>query len=361
MLERRLSYAPLALVEIVETVTYYSWAIIGVALGAGVWALATGTVVRAICGAITMVYVGPVGFVGPRWNFDVVRPILPFGVRVQAAALTGFARDMAVNVGTAAIAGIAGLGLWSLAMRIVYAPAMLFEALWTVSYPAMARLQDAGEPPGPAIERAVRLTTLGAGILIIPLVAGAPALIPSVFGHQWEGILEPVTIVPLALLISGPISVATTGFLYAAGDAGSVLRALVANAVVYISAGLPLLALFGMTGLALGVSAGYLAETALLARATQRRVRVRLFSETGPLMLGAALIGVGVNVVTRTLEPTLPVALFSCVTALVLFVLLLAIAARPDMRQLLRVARGRWSRRRQPARDGEPDVARQVA
>ena len=53
-LERQLTYGPLAIVDIVEVVSYYSWSIPGVLLGAGVWALATGTVVRAACGTAVL-------------------------------------------------------------------------------------------------------------------------------------------------------------------------------------------------------------------------------------------------------------------------------------------------------------------
>jgi O-antigen/teichoic acid export membrane protein len=241
MFERSLSYGPLALVTIVETLSYFIWAIGLVALGAGAWGLATATVVRAICGTTTMFLVSPIKLVLPRWNLGPVRPLLRFGLKYQAAMLAGFVRDHGVNVGTAAIAGVAGLGLWSLAGRIMQVPAILFESLWSVSYPAMARLRDAGEDLAPVIERGMRLTVVGTGILLAPLIAAAPALIPSVFGEQWGGAVDLVTILPLALLISGPISVATTGFLYTVGDAGSVLVALVGNALVNVVGGLILL------------------------------------------------------------------------------------------------------------------------
>jgi hypothetical protein len=74
MLERELSYGPLALVDIAEVVGYYAWSIPVVVLGGGVWGLATGTVVRAVCGTATIFCFSPVGFVMPRINIRLMRP-----------------------------------------------------------------------------------------------------------------------------------------------------------------------------------------------------------------------------------------------------------------------------------------------
>ena len=76
----------------------------------------------------------------------------------------------------------------------------------------------------------------------------------------------------------GPVSVSTSGFLYSIGEAGSVLRALVASAAVNLSVGVVLLAMFGITGLAAGTTLAYLTErcsspkhTAALARSSGSR------------------------------------------------------------------------------------------
>src|SRR5205085_2184432 len=98
-----------------------------------------------------------------------------------------------------------------------------------------------------------------------------------------------ITILPLGMLVMGPVSVSTSGFLYSIGEAGSVLRALAGSAIVNLTLGVALLAIFGINGLAAGTSLAYLTEGVLLARATERHVPVRLLVSSGPLMAGAAL------------------------------------------------------------------------
>ena len=189
-------------------------------LGAGVWALATGTVVRAVCGTAMLMFFSSVGIVRPRINLAVMRPLWRFGVNVQAARLSALARDQVVNVATAAIVGVAGLGIWSLAGRLMSIPALLLDTLWNVSYPAMSRLRDAGEDLTSVVSRSVRLTTIGTGALLVPVIGSAPAMVPILFGEQWHGVVDVITILPLGMLVMGPVSVSTSGFLYSIGDAG---------------------------------------------------------------------------------------------------------------------------------------------
>lgn len=90
---------------------------------------------------------GPVGMLRPRLSLAVVRPIWRFGAGFQAAQLAMIGRDDGVNLVTAGVAGLAVLGVWSLAYRLLRAVLLLFQALWRVSYPAMAGLLRAGDAP----------------------------------------------------------------------------------------------------------------------------------------------------------------------------------------------------------------------
>lgn len=360
-LERQLSYGPLALVDIVEVVSYYCWSIPGVVLGGGVWVLATGTVARAVCGTATLMFFSAVGIVRPRLDLDVMRPLWRFGVNVQGARLSALARDQAVNVATAAIVGVAGLGLWSLAGRLMSIPALLLDTLWNVSYPAMSRLRDAGEDLTAVVARSVRLTTIGTGALLVPVIGSAPALVPSLFGGQWRGVVDVITILPLGMLVMGPVSVSTSGFLYSLGEAGSVLRALVASAVVNLSLGVGLLALFGITGLAAGTTLAYLTEALFLARATQRHVHARLLATSGPLMVGAAVIALAVNAASRSTAVALLPGIAAAVAALALWGALVALIARDDLRLLLATVMGVIRRRSKRPVETVPGVASQAA
>ena len=110
VLERRLAYRVIATTDVVEAVAYYLWAVVAVAIGFGVWGLASAVVVRAIAGTATMAVVGPLGLLRPRWSWRHVRPMLGFGAKFQAAMVVTLVRVQGLNVLVAAVAGVATLG-----------------------------------------------------------------------------------------------------------------------------------------------------------------------------------------------------------------------------------------------------------
>ncbi len=75
--------------------------------------------------------------------------------------------------------------------------------------------------------------------------------------------------------------IACQSYLWTAGDAGSPLRAQIADAVVVIAVGLPLVPIIGVLGLAIGGVACAIAHTAILARAVDRQTHVNVVRHIG--------------------------------------------------------------------------------
>ncbi|MDP8908783.1 MAG: oligosaccharide flippase family protein [Chloroflexota bacterium] len=333
-LSRRLAYKQLAVVEITETIVYVAWSVGGAALGAGVWAMATGAVARAVAGALVMARVAPHGMLLPRWSTNRVRPMLAFGARFQAGQLTLFARDHGINVATFAIAGLSTLGLWSVIGRLMQVPFMLFEAVGTVAFPTLSRLGDTGEDLRPTLERGLRLMALATALVLVPLMASAPALVPSVFGAVWASGASIIPIASLGLLVSGPLSVVAIGYLLAAGDAATPLRAGVVNAIAYFGVALPLLPSMGVQALALGWATASLTEAVVLGRATNRRSGARVVAALAAPAALAAVIGVSGYLITDDLPPTLLTAAASAAASLGAFVIAMLVLARSDLMSL---------------------------
>ena len=84
VLERQLLYKRIATAETAEMVVYYAWTIVTVAIGWGLWGLATATVARAIVGTAFIVALAPTGVVWPRYDRRRIRAMLGIGLRVQA-------------------------------------------------------------------------------------------------------------------------------------------------------------------------------------------------------------------------------------------------------------------------------------
>jgi O-antigen/teichoic acid export membrane protein len=294
LLERSLSYRPLALVEVLQVLTYHLWAIGLVVAGFGVWGLATATIARAAAGALIMARVCPTGVMRPHFSWRRIRPLLGFGARFQAASALWLVREQGMNASIAVIAGVSTLGLWTLARRLMELPFLLFESLWRVSFPTMSRLVANKEDVAPLIERVVAMAAVGTGTIVTALAGSAPGLVPGLFGEQWS---EASSVVPAACLglgIGGSVSVATVGYLYAVGDASAVLRAGAVQTIAWFVVTLPLLPLVGVSAVGLGWLISSVADAFVIGRATLKWTRVRLVRPlVVPLAVGVPSASIG--------------------------------------------------------------------
>ena len=194
MLARRLDFARITAIDAAGQIALYVWSIPAVLLGFGVWGMATGYIARAAVGTILLPLLT---------NFAAVRPALAdprehreliwFGLRFQATWLVIVGRDLILNVLTAAIGGVATLGLWSLVRRLLEVPFVLFSSLWRVLFPTMSHLLAANVAPAPLVERGVRLVSVAGALALSSFAGAAPALGPGVFGESWA---EAATTIP---------------------------------------------------------------------------------------------------------------------------------------------------------------------
>lgn len=299
-LERHLEYRPLVVVEIGETVAYFAWALITVALGAGVWGLASAVVARSLVGTVLMNRVAPVGWVVPRLHWRRTRENLGFGVRFQSINVVNLIRDQGLNIGVAAVAGVATLGLWSFTYRVLQIPFMLFESLRRVSYPGMARLIALGEDPAPVIERAIGLSAMLAGTVLVGLVASAPDLIPTIFGARWRGAVPVLPWSGLGIVLSGPISVGALGYLLAGGGERAALRAVILHTIVALAVSLALLDPLGVSAVGIGGLASAVVDATVLGSATRRMTGARILRPmAAPLVVAATTGGAGYEIAAR--------------------------------------------------------------
>jgi O-antigen/teichoic acid export membrane protein len=339
MMERSLAYSRLVTVELVENVIYYLWVIGTVLAGWGVWGLATGVLVRVAAGTSLLNMIGPVGWVRPTWSWDRLRPILGFGLRLQGASAANFVRDQLFNVVVAAESGFAALGLWSLAARAISVPTILFAALWRVSFPGMSRLLALGEDVRDIVERSLGMVGTAAGAALCPVVASAAALVPAVFGARWGAAADALPGSCFGLMIVGPISVASGGFLSARGDAGTILRGAIWHTFAQFVVAIPLLPFLHLWAIGLAFLAASLVEATVLGRRAKQHTGVRLLPPIlGPLV--AATVGATVGwILATTMGPHLLVGVATGVIGELVFLLLMALLAPTSLMRTIRSLR----------------------
>jgi O-antigen/teichoic acid export membrane protein len=291
--ERRLSFRPIATVEVAEVLAYYGWAIALTIAGWGVWGLASASLAQAVVGSVLMVGAARRRVLRPRLGWGRLRPLFGFGMRFQAVSFVNMLREQGLVIGTAALAGVSTAGLWTLAWRILRVPNLLFESLWRVAYPANSRLLNTDEDPRPLLERGVALVALVAGAILTFLVASTPALVPAVFGEAWEPITWVIPPAALGILLNGPLRLAVSGFLWAVGDASTVLRNTILGNATNLAVGLALVAPLGVVALGIGWLAAAIVSALRLSRAMKAHYRRSLFR---PVILMAATATIAASI-----------------------------------------------------------------
>jgi O-antigen/teichoic acid export membrane protein len=347
VLERQLRYRTIATADVAESLAYYAWAVGTVALGFGVWGLATAVVVRAATGTGIVLAIGPLGPMRPRWSWPHVRPLVRFGAMVQFTVLLQVAREQGLNVVVAAVAGVATLGVWNLAWRVLQVPSLLFLTLARVAFPAVSRLLEAGRDPRRAIERALGAVAAMTAVALVGLT-GVAAALPSVVGQSWADVPAALLWACVGLVISAPISVAASGYLFAAGEARLVAVATVVSAVVWSGVAAVLLPRYGAPAVGLGWVAGGTVNAAFLWRRTAARTGAAIGrSLAAPTLV--AFLGVATGwLVAHAFDDRLIGGLVGAVAAEVIAVAGLVLFAKPasrDARDLIRQALGSFGRR----------------
>lgn len=319
VLERRLDYRAMASVEVLESVVFVAWSIIAVALGAGVWGVATAHFARAAVGTVLMVRRSPVRVLRPQLKLGILKELLGYGLVVQAGGLVNLVREQGINLTTVALSGLPALGLYSLADRIMQLPWLVFASILRVTFPAMARLVSAGVDPRADLERGLKLLVVAAGSLLALVAATAPIMVPVLFGEKWTDAAQALPLIALALLVAGPIIAVGNGYLYAVGDAKKILIANGAHFAAWAAVAVPLLPDYGVAAIGAGLLAGFTVEGLLLARAVRLRCGVRCYRITGAPSLAVLLAGALGLEVARRVDPSLvSLVLVTALTAVLL-------------------------------------------
>lgn len=270
VLDRQLAFERLAVAELAGVVAHYVWAITGVLAGYGVWALGTATIVKPLVTSALVLHLSGVGLPWPSFGASAaVRPLFGFGIRFQSVSVTIAARDQGLNAVTGAIAGVSTLGLWSFANRLMQLPLLFFQALWRVSFPAMSQLLAAKHDPAPLIQRSIALSATLSALMLSAFAAAVPELVPAVFGEAWREAGHVMAWGCFALLVAGPVSVSTVGYLYAVNRPGAVLRAATLYGIVWVGVAAGLLPFLGVTAVGVGWLSGAFVDAFVLGRAAR--------------------------------------------------------------------------------------------
>jgi O-antigen/teichoic acid export membrane protein len=299
VLTRAIRVREIATIDAVAMLLYYVWAVVGVFAGAGVWAVASGLVFRALVASIGVIAVSRLGPLLPSYRgVRALRPVNSFGLRFQTVSLAGVLREQGLNMGVWIVGGVSTLGLFSLARRFLELPALMFDPLHRVAFPFMTHVLAAREDPSRLIDRGIAVSAAAAGLVLSSTAAAAPELVPALFGEQWRAAGTIIPWICAALLVAGPLSVVGVGFLYALGEPSVVLRAIVLHTIALYVVAFSLLPVVGPAAIGMGSFAGAVVDALVMGRAISSRTTARPLRTLLPVLAtaaGAGLLGLAAS------------------------------------------------------------------
>ncbi len=173
MMERKLSFARIAALEVIEVVAFQATAVTLALMHKGVFSLIAGLAVKNIC---MLLFVFFFARFKPRfkWNFRLIKPILPFGLSFQGVHFVNMAKDSFIPVVIAPMLGTASVGLINWATSVANYPLLASAILSRVLFPLFSKLQQDKEKFSRVLNTTVRLNAL--------LIAGFSCVILSLSG-----------------------------------------------------------------------------------------------------------------------------------------------------------------------------------
>ncbi len=335
LLERTLNWTLLARIEIGATLAFNVTAVALAATALSVWGVAIAAIFEAGVATTMLLALGPVGILRPRLSLTLIRPLLRFGLAFQSVALFDRGRDQVLNTLIAVIAGIATLGIWSAAYRIFLAIDLLVDALWRVSFPAMARMLELGQEAQRMVAVALRLNAIALGALAVLVAGTAPALVPTLFGSSFDDAIVVLPWGAAALLLTGPVAAAGVSFIQAMGDGARLIKVIAAQSVAWLVAAAILVGPFGAEGAGMAMLIGAVVLVWTTARAVSHYVSVPMISALWPPLIGAAAGGtIGWLLAERIDPPLLALAISATCCEIVYFGFMLVLR-RGDLVRLL--------------------------
>jgi O-antigen/teichoic acid export membrane protein len=226
---------------------------IGLAVaGAGVWSLVVGALAGSWSAAAVAVRSSPYPL-RLRWDRRALRSYVSFSWPLLVAALGSLVVAQGSMIGGARLAGIAGAGAIALAASISQWTDRVDGILTSTLYPAICAVRQRTDLLFESFVKSNRLTLMWGLPFGIGLTLFGPDLVHLVLGRRWDPAIVLIQVFGAAAAINH-VAFNWTAYFRAVGDTRPMAVASVATAIAFLGAALPLLALDGLPGFAIGMA-----------------------------------------------------------------------------------------------------------
>lgn len=330
VLERKLLYGRLTLIEVVDVLSFQVTAVALAVAGMGPWSFIWAVLVSKTAG--TALAYALAGW-SPGFALDraALRGLLWFALPFQLTWLTYLFRDYLIPILGGVLVGTVEVGFLNWALALSGVPGQMAQVVGRVSFPSLARMQHDRTAFGSAIEASIRALFLVAVPVEVALLALAPWIIHFVFSDKWLPALVPLYL----LCLQWAAANLTTPLVSALNAVGRVRETLVLNAtwtVTTLILAWALVQAYGYVGIAAAFLVTRLAATVAAWMLVRRVAPVRIWSAIRLPLAASALTGLAGYVVTRLVAGDLLELVLAGLGMAALYCALLWLAEGPRLR-----------------------------
>jgi O-antigen/teichoic acid export membrane protein len=320
LLERRLAFGRVAIVEVLVGGLFQSIAVIMALTGFGVWSLVVATLVsNGFAAVATFLSSGWWPHFSLRWRG--VLPMVWFGMQFQTQSIISLFKDNITATFVAAFAGAAAVGYINWATTIAFYPLMFIILIRRVVFPVYARVAD----DKAVLQRMIESTIRTQCYLIFPIVAAIAAFAPfiahDVYTDKWLPAVPLLYFLLIPTVLTG-LSQALVIALSAMGKPAVVTGFMVMWLVLEWATTVPFVLWLGYLGFAVA-NACVSATVIVVVLIFKRYQPVRMWHSIGVPLASATIAGVVFLLFSRAVPPTtVPLLAAQAFGLLVLFAML---------------------------------------
>ena len=212
LLERKLDFKTLSLIDMVENMLFYTIAVIFALAGFGAFSYAIATFVKSIIGLILM-YRFQSWPMGINFSVSSATNLLRFGIPFQLNSFIALAKDRLSNLLVAGIIGRDAFGLLSWAQKGSRIPLSFMDAIMKVTFPTFSRIQNNLDLLKKSLSRSIYFIALVVfpSLMGIALIAADLIAVIPKYG-QWQPALLPLYFYALSFAIAAVTTPITNAF-----------------------------------------------------------------------------------------------------------------------------------------------------
>lgn len=249
LMEKKLDFRKIALIEITEQVVFYTCAVMFALTGFQIWSFVFATIVREIAGAV-MTYTLVTWRPSCTFQPEAISRLVTFGIPFQLTNFLNFIKEGVTPLFVGYFSGAIGVGYVTWARTFAFVPMVFSESYGRVAFPAYSAIQYNRELLRDAVEKSVRMMTFVLFPITMLMAAFAPEIIRIFFTEKWLPGLGAFYLFSAAPLLIG-LTLPMSSVILSLGKSGILLKMSVLLVLLEWGLGVPFVMIFGYTGIAL--------------------------------------------------------------------------------------------------------------